>query len=616
MLSPIQDIVKGHRSYWALAAICITVASLLELLNLVFPYAIGQVFNVLADQPPDQFLHQLFHWCAPFMGFTSERDQLLCVLLSAIFLVTVVRAPIQAWIENWYCWAIPILASRDDIKRAIAKILSLPLSFYDENNPGRILGLILQGVSSYTAVFPSMATQLLPKLVRVLGIVILMTLIEWRIALLFLVSFTFILGFSIQGTIAFVQHDKSLITYKEKTISRTSEIITNIKTIKAFGVEETELKRQSRRIDRHVKVYLYRIHKGLVQLEVWRRLVVQASNFGILAFALWAVRQGQMSIGHCITLFTLSNAAYYDLYPMSQASETFARNYPSLLQFHTFMQQPVGQDTAALASVPKTINPYQFAGKVQFANLSFGYTPDRLVLKDINLLIEPCQTVALVGRSGAGKSTLVKLLFRYFEPNQGAILVDGENVQTLDVAHYRRRLAIVHQEVDVFNGTLLDNVRYGNLTTSFEQVQEACRLARVDEFIDDLPNGYHTLLGERGVRLSGGQRQRLGIARALLMHPNILIFDEATSSLDSESERSIQLAMRSILGTRTTIIIAHRLSTVREADKIIVLDQGGIVEVGTHEELLNRRGLYHHLHGLQVRGDTLPLVTPHAQDLV
>jgi len=211
--------------------------------------------------------------------------------------------------------------------------------------------------------------------------------------------------------------------------------------------------------------------------------------------------------------------------------------------------------------------------------------------------------VALVGRSGSGKSTLVKLLFRYFEPSQGKILIDGEDIRKLDITGYRRRLAIVHQEVDVFNGTIFDNLTYGNSQATREQVREACRIARVDDFIHQLPEGYATIVGERGVRLSGGQRQRLGIARALLVQPDVLIFDEATSSLDYESERSIQLAMRNIQGTCTTIIIAHRLSTVREADKIVVLDQGQIIEVGNHRELLHHQGAYHRLHSLQESGE-------------
>ena len=292
--------------------------------------------------------------------------------------------------------------------------------------------------------------------------------------------------------------------------------------------------------------------------------------------------------------------AYAELEPISLLAETFARRYASMIRFHEFMNLPTGEDSASL--LPADIG-YQFTGKIELQNLSFGYHHDRLVLNQINMTIAPYETIALVGRSGSGKSTLVKLLFRYFEPSEGNILMDGVDIRRLDVTGYRRRLAIVHQEVDMFNGTIFDNLVYGNPMVSLDAVKEACSIARVDEFIQDLPNQYNTIVGERGVRLSGGQKQRLGIARALIMNPDVLVFDEATSSLDYESEREIQLAMRSIFGTRTTIIIAHRLSTVREADKIVVLDQGKIAQIGNHEQLLAQGGIYQRLHSLQESGD-------------
>ena len=447
---------------------------------------------------------------------------------------------------------------------------------------------------------------MIPKLARVLGIFVFILFIEWRIAILYLISFVIILSFSLKNLQQIIGYESLVDKYGEDTESRTSELITNIKTVKAFATEARELKRQKQRLARELMVLDYRIHKGYTKLGTWQRTVIQFCVFTILGLTLAATVNGRISLGHFVMTLTLSSMAYAELEPISSLAEVFARRYSPMLRFHEFLQEPTASDSASLLEESnQTESPYKFTGKVELSHLSFGYDANRQVLQDINLLIEPYQTVALVGRSGSGKSTLVKLLLRYFEPQAGQILIDGQDIRTLDVGKYRRRLAIVHQEVDVFNGTILDNLTYGRPDASLEQVQEACRIARVDEVVQHLPKGYYTVVGERGVRLSGGQRQRLGIARALLVEPDVLIFDEATSSLDYESERSIQLAMRSIQGTCTTIVIAHRLSTVREADKIVVLEQGKIVEVGSHDELLRHQGIYRRLHSLQETGELL-----------
>jgi ATP-binding cassette subfamily B protein len=267
----------------------------------------------------------------------------------------------------------------------------------------------------------------------------------------------------------------------ENTQSRNSEIVTNIKTVKAFATEALELKRQRQRLRRELKVVLFRIHLGYIKLATLSTTVIQFCVFLVLGLTLFATVTSQISLGHFVTTLTVSSMAYAELEPISNLAEVFARRYASMLSFHEFMQQPTGSDAISLANLSATATPYRFTGKLEFSHVTFGYDPRRPVLQNINLLIEPHQTVALVGRSGSGKSTLVKLLFRYFEPNQGQILIDGEDIRRLDVANYRRRLAIVHQEVDVFNGTLLDNLTYGNPAASFEQVQEACRIARLDE---------------------------------------------------------------------------------------------------------------------------------------
>lgn len=605
-MATFRDILNYYRPYWAISIYSIVATSAFEIIDLVVPYVIGQIMNVLSGQALDRPIQNLVLSIAALTQSPADKILSLAVLLGLIFIVTVVRAPIQPWISSWFHWAIALRSRRDYSQKALEKILTLPLEFYDENNPGRIAGRVARGVANHTWTYPEISGQLIPKLVRVLGIFVIIWFIEWRIAILFLISFVFILSFSLKDLRELISKEQKLDRHQENTESRTSEIVTNVKTVKAFATEAAELKRQRARLDRELKVVLYTIHLGYVKLATWQRTLIQICVFSVLALTLLATVEGHISLGHFVTTLTVSSMAYAELEPINQLAEVFARRYASILRFHEFMQHPTGRDAVGIVlDETDSVRSYQFTGKVEFSHVSFSYDSQRPVLQDVQLLIEPYQTVALVGRSGSGKSTLVKLLFRYFEPNQGRILLDGIDIRNLDVTGYRRRLAIVHQEVDVFNGTLLENLTYGNPKVSFEKVQEACRIARLDEVVAQLPQGYHTTVGERGVRLSGGQRQRLGIARALLVEPDVLVFDEATSSLDYESERSIQLAMKSIQGTRTTIIIAHRLSTVRDADIIVVLDQGRIVEVGSHAELLRREGIYRRLHSLQETGELI-----------
>lgn len=602
-----RDLVKYYSKYKKAAFLSIITSGLCEIIDLIVPYIIGQILNLLSGQKLDDFLAKWLQNISYLFPLNINYKWLeLSFLLGLIFIINVLRTPIQPWLTSWFHWEIALRARRDYSQKVIEKILTLPLSFYDENNPGRIAGRVARGINNHLWTYPEIAGQFLPKLIRILGIFGVILLIEKWVGIIFIASFLLILILSLMHLKKLIKQEKILDIYQENTESRTSEIITNIKTVKAFATESKELKRQKQRLSREYKVIVERIHFGYVKLETWAKTAIQLSLFVILLSVLIPTARGQISLGHFITTFTVASMGYAELQPLNILAETFARRYASMIRFHEFMTLPAGEDAASLIPVEHLPqNPYQFKGKIEFNQVSFGYHSGQLILNKINFMVEPYQTVALVGRSGSGKSTLVKLLFRYFEPLQGKILVDQQNIKTLDIASYRKRLAIVHQEVDMFNGTIFANLIYGNPYVSLEQVQQACEIARVDEFIQDLPQGYSTIVGERGVRLSGGQKQRLGIARALIVNPDILVFDEATSSLDYQSEREIQLAMRSIFGTRTTIIIAHRLSTVREADKIIVLDQGQILEEGNHQELLDNQGIYHRLHLLQETGDLI-----------
>ncbi len=605
MTANFWDIINYFKRYRTRAILSITGASIFELIDLIVPYAVGQILNVLSGRSLDQGISDFVAAIATIFGQTASQVNALLILAGLIFVVTVIRAPIQVWSANNFHWDIALRTRRDQTQKAIAKILSLPIDFYDENNAGRIAGRVARGLANHMWSYPEVAGQLIPKVIRILGIFLIICAIAWWISAFFLVSFFVVLAGSLYKLKDLTLAEEILDVHQENTESRTSEIITNIKTVKAFANEAKEYKRQSDRLEREAKVSLWRIHIGYVKLGMVRDTVLEACQFVVFGAALFATFDGRMSIGHFITISTLASMAYSEIKPICLLAEVFARRYASMLRFHEFMKQPLGLDAAVSLHPDSTYPRYNFDGKIEFRNLTFGYDRDRAVLEKIQFTINPRETVALVGRSGSGKSTLVKLLFRYFEPSGGGILIDGQSITELDITGYRKRLAIVHQEVDIFNGTLMDNLVYGNPTATYAQVQEACAIASVDEFLHLLPKGYNTVVGERGVRLSGGQRQRLGIARALLVNPDILVFDEATSSLDYESERSIQLAMQRIQGTRTTIIIAHRLSTVREADKIVVLDQGQIVEIGSHQQLLDKGGIYHRLHSLQETGELL-----------
>jgi len=241
----------------------------------------------------------------------------------------------------------------------------------------------------------------------------------------------------------------------------------------------------------------------------------------------------------------------------------------------------------------------EIVGKVEIRNLHFHYREDQKVLKGLNISVKPGEMVALVGPSGAGKTTLVQLLHRFYDPVSGEILVDGKNIRDVQMTSYWRQIGLVPQETLLFGGTIEENIRFAKEEATLEEIQEAARGANADLFIQECPDGYQTIVGEKGIRLSAGQRQRIAIARAILKNPHLLILDEATSSLDNESEKLIQEALERLMRGKTSFVIAHRLSTIHNADKILVMDKGKIVETGTHQELMDHKGLYQYLYNLK-----------------
>jgi ATP-binding cassette, subfamily B, bacterial len=332
-------------------------------------------------------------------------------------------------------------------------------------------------------------------------------------------------------------------------------------------------------------------------IELLWEFVLPMASVALLLYGGMEVIDGRLSLGD-LMMFLVYLAMLLE--PMAVLASSVTQFQNNLAGFDRVLDLLAEPREMADCRGTRAVAKNAVAGQITLRNVGFVYPgTNRPVLRDINLEIEPGETIALVGRSGSGKTTLCNLIARFYDPTTGMISLDGVSLRDIEVESYRRLLGIVEQDVFLFDGTIAENIGYGDRWATLERIEHAARVANAAEFIDRLPDGYDTLIGERGVRLSGGQRQRLAIARAVLADPKIFILDEATSNLDSESETLIQQSLGDLLHDRTSFVIAHRLSTIRHADRILVLDDGAIAEAGSHGELMAGSGLYRDMVELQ-----------------
>jgi ABC-type multidrug transport system fused ATPase/permease subunit len=562
------------RSYWRQVSWTLFFLIGLTAVNMVLPYIIRQVIDVGLERSDARFMSQA------------------ALLILGIGLLRAVLPFGVRYLSEW----VAARVGYDLRNRLYDHIQYLPFSYHDHVQAGQLISRCIEDARAIERFTGFSVVELIRVILLAIGIITLLVLDNALLAviallpLLPLIGITLSFGRRVSGY--FLAVDNSL----GELSSRLQENVSGAQVVRAFAREPYEIER-FRQANREQYDARVQVMSEFGRIMPTSNLLVVTSTILILWFGGQMVLNGELTVGELVAfnsyVLMLAGPVQQLTWLVNSAGEAIAgikRAYEVL-------------DTLpAIRTPPDAISAENLAGRVEFRNVSFGYTSETArALKNINLVVEPNQVVAIIGPTGSGKSSFISLIPRFYDASVGSLLVDGHDVRQLDLVSLRKQIGIVLQTSLLFSSTIRENIAYGRPDATLEEVIAAAKAAQAHEFILEMPQGYDTQVGERGVTLSGGQRQRVAIARALLMNPRILILDDSTSSVDTQTERLIQRALDSLMEGRTTFIIAHRLSTVRRADMILVLDGGEIVERGTHYELLARGGLYRQIHDLQLR---------------
>jgi ATP-binding cassette, subfamily B, heavy metal transporter len=466
-------------------------------------------------------------------------------------------------------------------------IHDLSLRFHLERRTGSLTKIVERGTKSIDMMLYFILFNIAPTAIELIAICVIF-FVKFGAALVAatLAMVAVYITFTRKVTDWRAQIQRDMNDVDNKAIGRAVDSLLNYETVKYFGAEEREAKRYDEAIGAFAKAAV-RNETSLAWLNIGQSLITNLMMAGAMIFTVWGWRRGKFTPGDVVLVNSLLMQLFRPLDMLGWVYRSIRQGLIDMEAMFGLLDTPaevVDKPDAPALSVTR--------GNVRFEGVHFGYDPEREILKGFDLDIPAGTSLAVVGPSGAGKSTLARLLYRFYDPTEGRILIDGQPIADVNQRSLRAAIGIVPQDTVLFNDTIGYNIAYGRSAASAGEVEEAARDAAIDEFVKALPQAYDSMVGERGLKLSGGEKQRVAIARTLLKNPPILILDEATSALDSRTEQAIQETLERIARNRTTIIIAHRLSTVVGADRIAVLDNGKVVELGTHEELLQKGGLY------------------------
>jgi len=573
------------RRHAGLFGVTLTLSVMLAVIDIPVPFFLKHIIDAVLKH------HQRLVW---FGREVSPEQFLGNIFLSllALALTKGVMVFLQRTVSETIGQRI-VFELRLDLYRHLQ---SLSMRFFRESSTGKLMLRLMGDINAVLDMITDGFIRALMDVVTILAVVLCIVLVNWKLSLVVMSAMPiYVAAFALLNPR--LRETGRLARRERSALSGTlQEKIAGAAVVKAFVQEGAEGDR--------VEAQTSRLRDRLIDKARVGGLLTAVANVTVAlgaALVLWIggreVLAGVMSKGSLMAFYSLSAMLFPPLKRLARTNETYQAARVSLDRILDFFDDTTPMQECA-HGVPLVLR----RGDVSFEGVSFAFQPDKPVLRDVTLRVKGGQTVALVGHNGAGKTTLINQLMRFLTPDGGRIMIDGQDVQEVQIHSLRRHIGVVTQETILFSGSIGENIRYGRPDATDEEVMEAARIANADQFIVGLPDGLETFVGERGQRLSGGQLQRIALARAVLSNPPILILDEATSAVDAESELLIQEALARVMRGRTTFVIAHRISTVRRADHIVVLDAGRIVEEGKHDELLQRHGRYRQLFSEQLFG--------------